>query len=69
MNGVPSQVWETKLVGERLSFVVVDTTDRENEASLYFEGKVSGGVIEGELIRGVGATRSVTGWRAVRGQL
>ena len=69
LNGVPAQVWEATLAGDRLSFVVVDTTDRENEAGLYFEGKVSGGVIEGELIRGVGATRSVTGWRAVRGQL
>jgi len=66
LNGVPSQVWETKLVGERLSFVVVDTTDRENEASFYFDGQVSGDVIEGELTRGVGAGRSVTRWRAVR---
>jgi hypothetical protein len=47
----------------------VDTTDRENEASLYFEGRVSGDVVEGELIRGVGVTRSVTGWRAVREKL
>jgi len=69
LNGVPAQVWEATLAGDRLSFVVVDTTDRENEASLYFEGKVSGSVIEGELIRGVGAARSVTGWRAVRRQL
>ena len=69
LNGVPSQVWETKLVGDRLSFVIVDTTDRENEASLYFEGRVSGDVVEGELIRGVGATRSVAEWRAVRGPL
>ena len=69
LNGVPSQVWETKLVGDRLSFVIVDTTDRENEASLYFEGRVSGDVVEGELIRGVGVTRSVTEWRAVREKL
>jgi hypothetical protein len=66
LNGVPSQVWETKLVGDRLSFVVVDTTDRENEESFYFDGRVSGDVIEGELTRGVGAGRSVTRWRAVR---
>jgi len=66
VNGVPSQVWEMKLVGERLSFVVVDTTDRENEASFYFDGRVSGDVIEGELTRGVGAGRSVTRWHAVR---
>ena len=66
LNGVPSQVWEAKLVGDRLSFVVVDSTDRENEASLYFDGRVSGDVIEGELTHGVGAGRSVTRWRAVR---
>jgi hypothetical protein len=63
---VPSQGWEAKLVGDRLSFVVVDSTDRENEASFYFEGRVSGDVIEGELTRGVGAGRTVTRWRAVR---
>ena len=66
LNGVPAQVWETKLVGDRLSFVVVDSTDRENEASFYFDGRVSGDVIEGELTHGVGAGRSVTRWRAVR---
>ena len=66
LNGVPSQVWETKLVGDRLSFVVVDTTYRENEESFYFDGRVRDDVIEGELTRGVGAGRSVTRWRAVR---
>lgn len=66
LNGVPSQVWEAKLEGDRLSFVVVDTTDRDNEASFYFDGRVSGDVIEGDLTRGVGAGRSVTRWRAVR---
>ena len=66
LNGVPSQVWEAKLVGDRLSFVVVDSTDRENEASLYFDGRVSGDLIEGELTRGVGAARSVIRWRAAR---
>ncbi len=66
LNGVPSPVWEMKLAGDRLSFVVVDTTDRDNESSLYFDGRVSGNVVEGELARGVGAGRSVTRWRAVR---
>jgi len=66
LNGVPTQVWETKLVGDRLSFVVVDTTDRDDEATLYFDGRVAGDVIEGELARGVGAGRSVARWRAVR---
>ena len=55
LNGVPTQVWEAKLAGDRLSFVVVDTTDRENETSLYFDGRVSGDVIEGEVARGVGS--------------
>jgi len=66
LNGVPSQVWETKLAGDRLSFVMVDTTDRENEASLYFVGRVDGDVIEGVLARGVGAARSEIRWRAVK---
>jgi hypothetical protein len=66
LNGVPSPVWEMKLAGDRLSFVVVDTTDRDNEAGFYFDGRVSGDVIEGELARGVGAGRSVTRWRAVK---
>lgn len=66
LNGVPSQVWEARLAGDRLSFVVVDTTDRENEASLYFEGRVDGDVIEGELTRGVGTARSAIRWRALK---
>ena len=66
LNGVPSQVWEAKLAGERLSFVVVDTTDRENETSLYFDGRVSGDVIEGEVARGVGSERATYRWRAIR---
>ena len=66
LNGVPSPVWEMKLVGDRLSFVVVDTTDRDHEASFYFDGRVSGDVIEGELARGVGAGRSAARWRAVK---
>jgi SAM-dependent methyltransferase len=66
LNGVPTQVWESSLTGDRLSFVIVDTTDRENEASLYFDGRVTGDVIEGEVTRGVGAARSTVKWRAVR---
>jgi len=66
LNGVPTQLWEFVLAGDRLSFVVVDTTDRENEASLYFTGRVVGDVIEGEMTRGVGATRTTIRWRAAR---
>ncbi len=66
LNGVPTQVWEAKLEGERIAFAVVDSTDRENEAVLYFDGRVSGDVMAGELVRGVGAARSTIPWRAVR---
>src|SRR5262245_25144736 len=65
-NGVPAQLWEFAVSGDRVSFVVVDTTDRENEASLYFTGRVLGDVMEGEVTRGVGSTRTVTGWHAVK---
>jgi hypothetical protein len=66
LNGMPTQLWELALTGDRLSFVVVDTTDRENEASLYFTGRVVGDAIEGEMTRGVGAQRSTIRWRAAR---
>lgn len=66
LNGVPTQVWEMKLEGDRISFAVVDSADRENEAMLYFDGRVSGDVIEGELARGVGSERRAVKWRAVR---
>jgi len=66
LNGVPTQVWEPRLVGDRLTFKIVDTTDRENEASLYFDGRVSGDIIEGEVARGVGSARATDKWRAIR---
>jgi len=66
LNGVPVQTWEVKLEGERLSFAAVDNSDRENEATLYFEGRVSGDAIEGRLTRGVGTTRTTAAWRAAR---
>ena len=66
LNGVPVQSWETRLEGDRLSFVVVDSADRENEQTLYFEGRVAGDAIEGELASGVGLARRAAKWRAVR---
>ena len=66
LNGVPTQVWETRLEGERISLAMVDSTDRENEATLYFEGRVSGDVIEGNVVSGAGSTRTTVPWRAVR---
>ena len=40
--------------------------DRENEAALYFEGRVNGDVIEGRVRRGTGKAQTVHSWRAVR---
>jgi len=62
----PSQIWESRLSGDRLSFVIVDDRDRDNEAALYFEGQVKGDVIEGQLRRGAGNAPSRHAWRAER---
>ena len=61
-----AQIWESRLSGDQLSFVMVDDRDRENEAALYFEGRVNGDVIEGRVRRGTGNAQTVHNWRAVR---
>lgn len=66
LNGVPTQIWEPRLEGDRLSFALVDSTDRENESAFYFDGRVAGDVIEGDLVSGVGTARRAIKWRAVR---
>lgn len=66
VDGRHTQIWEPQLSGDRFSFVMVDDRDRDNEASLYFEGRVGDGVIEGRLRRGVGNAQTVHAWRAVR---
>jgi SAM-dependent methyltransferase len=62
----PSGVWQASLRGDKVSFVLVDATDREHEANLYFDGIVKGGVMEGEMRRGVGAVQTRHAWRAER---
>ena len=62
----PGGVWQPLLRGDRVSFVIVDNTDRENEANMYFEGMVRGNVMEGEFRRGVGNVQTRHKWRAVR---
>ena len=61
-----AQIWEARLNGDQLSFVMVDDRDRENEAALYFEGRVNGDAIEGRVRRGTGNAQTVHNWRAVR---
>lgn len=66
-NGVPGGgLWEPKLEGERIRFVVVDSRDRDSEASLYFSGRVAGNTMEGEVVRGVGSAEARFKWRATK---
>jgi SAM-dependent methyltransferase len=67
-EGQPGGLWEPRLEGDRIRFVVVDNRDRDLEASLYFDGRVAGDAMEGEGVRGVGADQTKFKWRAVRAQ-
>ncbi|MGA0023986.1 MAG: SAM-dependent methyltransferase [Burkholderiales bacterium] len=64
--GLPAQIWEPRLAGDRLSFVIVDDRDHEDQTSLYFEGRVTEDVIAGSIRRGVGKAQTVLPWRATR---
>lgn len=66
IDGQVTQLWEPRLAADRLSFVVVDGADPENEAALYFEGKVGADEINGEIRRGVGNAQTRIEWRAFR---
>lgn len=66
VDGRVVQLWEPRLRGDRISFVVVDDAERESEASLYFEGRVGATTIDGTADRGVGNARSRINWNAVR---
>ncbi len=65
-NGHPGGLWEAKLEGDRIRFVVVDPRDRDSEATLYFDGRVAGSAMEGEGVRGVGNEQTKFKWRAVK---
>ena len=62
----PGGLWEAKLEGDRIRFVVVDSRDRDHEASLYFDGRVSGDTMRGEGVRGVGNALTRFTWHATR---
>ena len=59
-------LWEPKLEGDRIRFTVVDSRDREQEANLYFEGRVGALSMEGEVVRGVGSQQARYKWHATR---
>jgi SAM-dependent methyltransferase len=65
-DGQPGGLWEAKLEGDRIRFAVVDSRDRDNEATLYLEGRVGGNTMEGDLVRGVGNQQARFKWRAAR---
>jgi SAM-dependent methyltransferase len=62
----PAGLWQASLRGDRVSFVLVDNTDRESEANMYFAGVVRGDMMEGEFRRGVGSAETRHQWRATR---
>jgi SAM-dependent methyltransferase len=65
-DGQPGGLWEPKIEGDRVSFVVVDNRDRDNESNLYFEGRVSASGIEGAVVRGVGNQQASFKWSATK---
>lgn len=69
MDGRHAQMWESRLRGDHLRFVLVDDRDRGNEAALHFEGRIAGDVIEGNVTRGAGKRRTVHPWRAQRNRV
>ncbi len=58
-------LWNAGLRGDRVNFVIVDDSGPV-ETNLYFDGRVSGDVIEGVIRRGVGGDETQIKWRAVR---
>jgi hypothetical protein len=58
-------LWNPKLTGDRISFVIVDDSG-PIETNLYFEGRVAGDAMEGVISRGVGKDQQQIQWRAGR---
>jgi hypothetical protein len=58
-------LWNAKLRGDRVQFVIVDDSGTI-ETNLYFEGRASGDTIEGVIKRGIGKDEKPIQWRATR---
>ncbi len=58
-------LWNARLSGEHISFVVVDDSGPV-ETNLYFDGRVGGDTIEGTIKRGIGSDQQEFKWRAAR---
>jgi SAM-dependent methyltransferase len=63
---LPGGLWEPKISGDQIGFVVVDSRDRDAEAAMHFEGRVSGREMSGEVLRGVGREQQRFRWQASR---
>lgn len=66
LGSAPVQVWEARLEGDRLSFVIVERAGADDEVARYYEGRVTGSHLEGQMTRGVGKQRAAQPWRATR---
>ena len=58
-------LWNARLRGDRVQFVIVDDSGTI-ETNLYFEGRASGDTIEGVIKRGIGKDEKPIQWRATR---
>lgn len=63
LDGEPVGVWEAKLEGARLRFVIVDP---RTDTGWYFSSEVRGERIAGELARDVGTAQTRTRFEATR---
>lgn len=66
LDGEAAQVWDARLEGDRLSFVIVEAGDKTEPVGLYFEGVAAGDRIEGDVRRDVGIARRSARWQAQR---
>ena len=64
-DGKIASLWNARLSGDRIQFVVVDDTGL-SDTNLYFEGRVAGDAIEGVIRRGIGSDQRQINWRADR---
>ena len=64
-DGKIASLWNARLSGDRISFVVVDDSGL-TDTNLYFEGRVVGDAMEGVIRRGIGRDQQQIKWRADR---
>ena len=50
-DAIPGGLWQTSLRGDKVRFSIVDNAVRELEATMYFDGVVREGVMEGEIVK------------------